>query len=355
MPPHRASTSVRRSATTRCSVAARRFATGLRARLGRAVVAAYLLALFLPGPGLWLRSPHAPAHGPAVHATPVLLGVVLFAAGYKFPLAALSPLLARPRPLLAALALHAALPLALIPLVALLLRAGSDQDHGSGITTALILIVTMPVASGATVWATKDTADQPTIVAAVLLTTLSSPLTTPLVTGLLAPLVEGPHTRTLQVAGAAAGGGFALGAIVLPCLLGTAARTLLATAAAERLGILVEPVALVASLLTTYANASGALGACLQRPRPLLLCAAVATAALLCAASFLLGRLASTALRLDHPTRSSLTLISGMNNSSAGAALLTAAAPDKPHLLMPVLAYGLLQKTAANLALRGAR
>ncbi|MFD5798924.1 hypothetical protein ACFWIO_36425 [Streptomyces diastatochromogenes] len=38
----------------------------------------------------------------------------------------------------------------------------------------------------------------------------------------------------------------------------------------------------------------------------------------------------------------------GMNNSSAGTVLITAVLPDKPHLLLPVLAYGLLQKTAAN-------
>lgn len=37
-----------------------------------------------------------------------------------------------------------------------------------------------------------------------------------------------------------------------------------------------------------------------------------------------------------------------MNNGSAGAVLLTTSLPDKPHLLLPVLAYGLLQKTAAN-------
>jgi BASS family bile acid:Na+ symporter len=44
----------------------------------------------------------------------------------------------------------------------------------------------------------------------------------------------------------------------------------------------------------------------------------------------------------------SLTLACGMNNSSASAVLITATLPDKPHLLLPVLAYGLMQKVAAS-------
>ncbi|ELP70193.1 hypothetical protein STRTUCAR8_10086 [Streptomyces turgidiscabies Car8] len=34
------------------------------------------------------------------------------------------------------------------------------------------------------------------------------------------------------------------------------------------------------------------------------------------------------------------------------AVLITKTLPDKPHLLLPVLAYGLLQETAANRVVR---
>lgn len=102
------------------------------------------------------------------------------------------------------------------------------------------------------------------------------------------------------------------------------------------------------SLVLTYVNASGALGSILTRPRPLLLAAALAVAALVCLLSFVLGRVAAHLLRLEAATAASLTLACGMNNSSASAVLITASLPDKPHLLLPVLAYGLLQKTAAN-------
>jgi BASS family bile acid:Na+ symporter len=76
-------------------------------------------------------------------------------------------------------------------------------------------------------------------------------------------------------------------------------------------------------------------------------------AALVCLC-FVLGRTAARLLRLDAPASSSLTLACGMNNSSASAVLITTTLPDKPHLLLPVLAYGLLQKTAASRVVRTA-
>lgn len=71
-------------------------------------------------------------------------------------------------------------------------------------------------------------------------------------------------------------------------------------------------------------------------------------AALVCPLPFVLGPAAARLLRLDAPAAASLTLPCGMNNSSASAVLITTTLPDKPHLLPPVLAYGLLQKTAAS-------
>ncbi|GAA3130567.1 hypothetical protein GCM10010521_15770 [Streptomyces rameus] len=59
----------------------------LRRRLGRAVVLSYAAAVFLPGPGLWLRRTHALPVGAALHlplsTTPLLLSLVLFAAGLQ--------------------------------------------------------------------------------------------------------------------------------------------------------------------------------------------------------------------------------------------------------------------------------
>ncbi|KUN76572.1 sodium-dependent transporter [Streptomyces griseoruber] len=323
----------------------------LRHRLGRVVVMSYALALFLPGPGLWLRRPHPVPLPPThltLHTAPLLLSLVLFSAGLQVPVRALGRLVRRPKTLLAGLVLHFAIPLAVLPFVAFLLRRTPDADGGSGLLTAMILVVAMPVAAGATVWTDKGDGDQPTMVGLVLASTLLSPLTTPLLLATLAPLLSGGYAHTLAATGRLAEGGFALTSVVLPCAAGLLGALVLPERPVHRLQLTVTPLALTGSLLLTYVNASGALGSVLTRPRPLLFAAALAVAALVCLLSFALGRAAARVLRLEAGTASSLTLACGMNNSSASAVLITASLPDKPHLLLPVLAYGLLQKTAAS-------
>ena len=324
----------------------------LRRRLGRAVLVSYVAALLLPGVGLWLRRPHAvPLGGPAhltLHTTSLLLSLVLFSAGLQVPVRALGRVLRRPKAMLAGLALHLAIPLLVVPFVAFLLRGTPDSDGGSGLLTAMILIVAMPVAAGATVWTSKGEGDQPTMVGLVLASTLLSPLTTPLLLAALAPLLSGGYAQTLTSTSGSAHSGFTLATVVLPCAAGLLCALVLPPSWQARLLRAVVPAALAGSLVLTYVNASGALGSFLAHPRPLLFAAALAVAALVCVLSFVLGRLAAHVLRLDAPVASSLTLACGMNNSSASAVLITTSLPDKPHLLLPVLAYGLLQKTAAN-------
>ncbi|NEA66622.1 sodium-dependent transporter [Streptomyces sp. SID12488] len=327
-----------------------RAASWLRHRLGRAVVLAYLLALFLPGPGLWLRRPHLlPLTHLTLHTAPLLLSLVLFSAGLQVPVRELGRLLRHPKALLAGLVLHLAIPLAVVPFVAFLLRRTPDSDGGSGLLTAMILVVAMPVAAGATVWTDKGDGDQPTMVGLVLASTLLSPLTTPLLLETLAPLLSGGYGQVLVDTGRLAQGGFGLATtVVLPCAAGRLGALVLPARWLSRLHRTVLPLALTGSLFLTYVNASGALGSVLTRPRPLLFAAALAVAAVVCLLSFALGRVAARVLRLEAGTASSLTLACGMNNSSASAVLITASLPDKPHLLLPVLAYGLLQKAAAS-------
>ncbi|MFJ9615463.1 bile acid:sodium symporter family protein [Streptomyces noursei] len=324
----------------------------LRRRLGRAVVVSYAAALFLPGPGLWLRREHTvPLGTPSglpVSAAPLLLALVLFGAGLQVSVRELGRLVRRPTAVVAGLALHLAIPLLVIPAVAFALSRSPDTDGGSGLVTATILIVAMPVAAGATVWTGRSDGDQPTMVGLVLASTLLSPLTIPLVVGALTPLLSDDYAKTLSTTAGTAHGGFALVGVVLPCAAGILCRLALPRTWHRRALARMVPGSLVASLVLTYVNASGALGSFLASPRPLLFGAALLVAALVCLLSFALGRAAARLLRLDAPAASSLTLACGMNNSSASAVLLTTTLPDKPHLLLPVLAYGLLQKTAAN-------
>lgn len=328
----------------------------LRRRLGRAVALTYAAAAVLPAPGLWLRRPHqvrvAGLVGLPVGAPQLLLGLVLFSAGLQVPLSELALLLRRPVALLTGLALHVVAPLLIVPAVAFLLRRSPDQDGGSGMVAAMILIAAMPVAAGATVWTAKGDGDQSTAVGLVLASTLVSPLTVPLTMAALSPLLHGDYAGRLAVAARTAGHAFALTSVVLPCAAGLLCRIALPRRARDGLLGAVVPAALLGSLLLTYVNAGGVLGPFLRHPRPVLLAAALVVAATVCGLSFTLGGVTARVLRLDARAVASVTLACGMNNSSAGAVLITTTLPDRPQILLPVLAYGLLQKVAAGRVVR---
>ncbi|SOD90382.1 bile acid:sodium symporter [Streptomyces sp. Ag109_G2-15] len=339
-------------------LSARRALGLLRRRLGRAVAVMYAAAALLPDPGLWLRHPHSLGFAGLAELRlgipQFLLALVLFGAGLQVPLRELGLLLRRPAALLAGLALHVLAPLLIVPGVAFALRQSPDQDGGSGMVTAMILVVAMPVAAGATVWTAKGDGDQPTAVGLVLASTLVSPLTVPLTLAALGPLLHGSYAGRLATTASAAGDSFALTSVVLPCALGLLGRLALPEGARDRLLGAVVPAALLGSLLLTYVNASGVLGPFLRHPRPILLAAALAVAATVCGLSFTLGGVTARLLRLDARAGASVTLACGMNNSSASAVLITTALPDRPQILLPVLAYGLLQKVAAGRVVRGA-
>ncbi|MFK0044595.1 sodium-dependent transporter [Streptomyces sp. NPDC090741] len=326
--------------------------TFLRRRLGRASCAAYVAAAALPAPGLWLSHAHTAALGAPMRAgvsiPQILLAAVLFAAGLRACPRGLTRMLRRPRVLVAGLALHLTTPLLIIPVVVLALRCSPDSDGGSGMVAAMILTLAMPVAAGATVWTGGGRGDEPAILGLVLASALVSPLTVPVTIGALAPLLSSEYAQSLAAAAHATGSGFALTGVLLPCAAGIGCRLLLPERAERTMLPLAALTAVLAALLLTYVNASGALGQFLMHPRPLLLLAAGGTAVVVCVLSFGWGRCCARALRLTTPAGMSVTLACGMSNSSAGAVLITTAMPDRPQILLPVLAFSLLQKLAAN-------
>ncbi|MET7642950.1 sodium-dependent transporter [Streptomyces sp. NPDC005426] len=324
----------------------------LRRRLGWAAGTAYAAAAVLPAPGLWLRRTHGLPVGTelsvVLNTTQILLAAVLFTAGLRCCPHALTRIVRRPRIVLAGLALHLTAPLLIIPGLAFALRCSPDSDGGSGMTAAMILTVAMPVAAGATVWSGGGRGDESTMLGLVLASTLISPLTVPATVGALTPLLSPDYAHTLGGAVQNMGSGFALTGVLLPCAAGIVCRLLLPAPVSRAVLPAAALGALLASLALTYVNASGAIGQFLTHPRPLLLVAGAGAASVVCGLSFVWGRLAVRILRLEARAGTSVTLACGMSNSSAGAVLITTAMPDRPQILLPVLAYSLLQKILAD-------
>ncbi|MEU6662495.1 sodium-dependent transporter [Streptomyces sp. NPDC046821] len=332
------------------------------------MVAAYIGAVLVPGPGKWARttgwatltlqqgaglthattSAGAPAPGGPTLPS-LLLAYVLFTAALQVPARELPTLLRRPLPLLIGTAAAVGVPVALLFVLSRAFAWLPDSDGGSGLLTGLALIGAMPVAGGATVWGGRAGGNHTLVVGLVLSSTLLSPLTIPLTLLAAAAVTHGHYSTSLGQLAGTGGGLFAVIGVVAPCLGGLAVRALLPSRALT--GGLAWPkvVALAAALLLTYTNATGGLGDLVSHPDPLLFVAAAGAAALMCGASFGLGWCLARALRSDRPDAIAITLATGMNNSSASAVLAADRLADHPHVLLPVLAYSVLQKVLAGL------
>ncbi|MEU5208605.1 bile acid:sodium symporter [Streptomyces sp. NPDC020742] len=332
-----------------------RLLAGAQRRLTWAMPAAYVAAALLPQPGRWARGLPCgalPLPGGHTALTPqaLLLCYVLFTAALQVPARELSVLLRRPGLLLAGTAANTALPLLVLVLLAGAFTLLPDADRGSGLLTGLALIAAMPVAGGATVWGGRAGGNQTLVVGLVLASTLLSPLTIPLTLAGAAAVTCGGYALALGRLAHLAGGAVAAAGVVAPCLAGLAVRAVLPARTAARALPWLKLLALAAALALTYLNAAGAFTDLIARPRPALLLLSTAAAAVMCAASFALGWCLARALKAAPADTVALTFTSGMNNSSAGAVLATTRFPAHPHVLLPILAYSVLQKLLAGLA-----
>ena len=314
---------------------------------------AYALAAGRPEPGLALRSV-TPLHlgGVALPLQAGLLATVVFNAGLTARTEALPALLRHPRALLVGIAANALLPSVLLAVGAVAADGWHNPHEAQSLLVGLALVGAMPVAAGATVFAQGSEGNATLTLGLVIGSTLLSPLTIPLGLHLGGFLASGPYAADLHAAAEHACSAFAVLAVVLPCALGlllgrllTAHRPALLVAALP----VVKAVNLAVVVLLSYTNACGGLGQVVARPDPDFLLLVAVAAAAMCGGSFLTGWVLAGRLGLPRADAIALAYASGMNNSSAGAVVAVTRLPGNPAVLVPILAYSLLQKVLASL------
>jgi BASS family bile acid:Na+ symporter len=332
-------------------------AAALQRQLLWIMVGAYVLAAVLPGPGEAVRSVTlGRIGGTALPLQAGLLAVVVFNAGLTAKAEQLPALLRRPGPLALGLAINALLPTVLLAVASIGAQGWHNPHEAQSLLAGLALIGAMPVAAGATVFSQGDEGSATLSLGLVLGSTLLSPLTIPLGLHLGGFLTTGGYAADLHAAAETAGSLFAVLVVVLPCALG-----LLTGRIVSRIGRctdgpgglrpalpMIRLVNLTVVVTLSYTNACGALRQVIRKPDPDFLLLVVAAAALMCSVSFLFGWVIAGRLSCDRGEAVALTYASGMNNSSASAVLAATRIPDHPAVLLPILAYSLLQKILAG-------
>ena len=319
------------------------------------LVGVYVLAGVAPAAGRWLSglAETATAFGHAVRVSvpAVMLGVLLFAAGFAVKGEHLRGVFRRPSALALGLAASVAVPVLVLLAAAPLLALWHDQTEARDVLVGLAVVAAMPVAGSSAGWSRAADGDCALSLGLVLLSTLLSPLTTPLAFDTAARFVPGDAGGVLNdLAGVGGAGAFVVAWVVLPTALALATRWAVGGARADAAGPCVKRATTVVLLVLCYANASACLPSVVAEPDWDCLALVTVAAGLMCVTAFGAGFGVARVVRADPAQRAALVFGVGMANNGAGLALAAGALAGCPMALLPVVAVNLVQHLAAGWA-----
>ena len=204
----------------------------LQRRVFFLVVLSYILAGFLPGPGLWIKSASIAiptASHEALKATmpALLLASLLLCAGLRVKSEQVQAIFRRPAMLLTALLANISIPVAYLLVLIPVLGCWHNRDEVATIAIGLALVASMPVAGSSTGWAQHVGGDMVLSLGLVLASTLISPFSAPVALGLLGSVAPASAASDLQVVARGEVGDFLLVWVLVPSLLGIIIRRLL--------------------------------------------------------------------------------------------------------------------------------
>ncbi|WP_156178471.1 bile acid:sodium symporter [Saccharothrix sp. ST-888] len=326
----------------------------VRAHLALATVAACALGLVLPETAALIRHCRPV---PGANPPMLMLLAAMFIGGFEVRAADAARALLRPGLLLAGLGVALVLRMLVLLGAERAADCWPDPHEALWLVVGLSLTATMPVAGSAQTWGAKAQANAPLGLGLVLATTLLSPLTVPL--GLVLaeePEAGGPRQVLDALARSDSTCGFMALWVAAPCLAGLAARRLTRGLVGGRFRAAVLPwlrlLGLLNALGLTYLNAAGVFGEIGRRPEPRLVALALLAGGAVCAVPFLAGWLTARQAHIERDTTAALTLATGLNNTSAAAALAGSQFSGHPAVLLPIFFYGMTQQLLAACAPR---
>jgi BASS family bile acid:Na+ symporter len=282
----------------------------------------------------------------------IMLAFLLFTAGTAVGPGQLLALLRAPRPLLVALAANLSIPVVYVLAMTGVMRIWHppEIDEVQDLLAGLALVASVPVAGSSTAWSQNSDGDMPFSVAFLAVSTALSPVTGPVALRCLRPLAVGGYADALGGLGAAGGGLFLLGCVVVPLAAGMALRRVLGEARMARSRPAWKGGNAATLVLLNYANASALLPRLLEDPDWHFFWAAAFFAGGLCLVSFAGGWALGRLFRFGRGRTVSLMFGLGMTNNGTGLVLASVALGRYPRVVLPIILYNLMQHLAAGAA-----
>ena len=315
----------------------------------------YVVALFWPAPGLWIRNCQLghvvwPDGSKLPLNLPIwMLSFLLLNAGLGAKPKELWHLKERPQLLIAGILANTFVPLAVILCFWAIGQSWhSNQELQAGLM-GLALVASMPIAGSSTAWTQNMDGNLALSLGLVFATTALSPWLTPLVLHAVGFLTVGDASEDLHLLANQGASAFLLLSVVIPSLLGIGLHWILPTQWLKNSLPLLKFLNLINMLLLSYSNAAISLPHAFHHPDWDFLAMIMLVSCLYCAIAFASGWFLAEKLKASLAEKASLMFGLGMNNNGSGLVLSSIALADHPQVMIPIIFYNLSQQVFAGL------
>ncbi|ARO87505.1 Na+-dependent transporter [Nitrosospira lacus] len=317
------------------------------------LIAAYVIAVILPAPGLWIRNVsfgeiHVLKQKINISLLMIMLAMLMFNAGLGLKISHLKNILRIKHVLLVGLSANLAIPIVYVFGITIAMRLWYEPLEVQHILVGLALVAAMPIAGSSTAWAQNANGNLALSLGLVFFSTILSPIVTPIAFHIFGEMASEEYEKVLQGL-ATYGSGTFLGLwVVLPSLLGIVARLIVGEG--WQSGVLpgLKFINSIILLLLNYSNASVSLPQAMADRDYDFLAITLAITAGLCLALFAAGYGLSRLFKLNRAERVSLMFGLGMNNNGTGLVLASLALSSYPNIMVPIIFYNLIQHIVAG-------
>lgn len=312
------------------------------------LVASYLLAAVLPGPGLLLRkfswgNPYAGE----ITAPMLLLALLLFCAAAVVRWEQVWHLLERPGVLLVALIATWLVPCVFVSLLGGTLPQWLGVEATSGMMVGLALVAAMPVANSSVAWTQNSRGNVALGLGLIVLTIVLSPVATPQMLKLMGFALSDEATAQCEQLVKRFSGTFFIVWVILPSLAGMLVNRVAGAAAMTRHRGTIRLVSAIALLALNYTNASLAMPQVFERAAPRI----ILITSLLAVALQLLGVVTawvmSQSMSLDKESTIALMFAFSMKHTGLALVLAGEVLESEPRVILLIVLATLLQHILA--------
>ena len=317
------------------------------------LIAAYVIAVVFPIPGLWIRDVSFGEitiyqQKTNISLLMIMLAILMFNAGLGLKISHIKKFFEKKYLLLAGLVANITIPIIYIFGVTVLMRLWYEPLEAQHILVGLALVAAMPIAGGSTAWAQNANGNLALSLGLVLFSTILSPIITPVAFNIFGEMASEEFEKVLQGLAVYGSGAFLGLWVVLPSLLGIAVRLIVAEDWVVGGIPYLKFTNSIVLLLLNYSNAAVSLPQAIADQDYDFLAVTLGISAGLCLTLFAAGYGMSRLLKLDRTERVSLMFGLGMNNNGTGLVLASLALSSYPNIMVPIIFYNLVQHIAAG-------